>query len=98
MDTPEQIKGMTLEELIEIDPEELNTAETALWYVKMIKKEIFDAFMKETIKEYKQLFQQVYIERLQSQGSDDERDLYALEKQMIQKKGLQFQLSEWQQY
>lgn len=39
--------------------------------------------MKQTIQEYKQLFQSIYIERLAPSGSNNDRDLFALEKQMI---------------
>lgn len=86
---------MNLKQLIEVDAYELKTAETALWYTKVIKKEIYDQFMKETIQEYQTLFQHIYVDKA---SDDDERDLHSLEKLMIQKKGLQFQLSEWQQY
>jgi len=54
---------MNLEQLIEVDAYELNTAETALWYAKVIKKEIYDQFMKETITEYEALFQHIYIDK-----------------------------------
>lgn len=47
---------MSLTELIEVDAFDLKTAETALWYIKVIKSEIYDSFMKETISEYKELF------------------------------------------
>lgn len=56
LDTSEQILNMSLTELIEVDAFDLKTAETALWYIKVIKSEIYDSFMKETISEYKELF------------------------------------------
>ena len=40
---------LKLKDLIEIDAFDLNTAETTLWYIKVIKREIYDSFMKETI-------------------------------------------------
>lgn len=41
------------------------------------------------------MFEHIYVEKA-TDGAV--QDLYSLEKLMIQKKGLQFQLSEWQQY
>lgn len=74
--------NMKLNELIEVDACDLKTAETALWYIKVIKDEIYDSFMKETIKEYKDLFQHVYIEKADN-VVDNKKDLFSLEKLMI---------------